>query len=48
MQRGQILIGQSFLNPFEIIGDKKTIWGGGEEFVFMRKNQGRFWLVGCL
>ena len=49
MQRGQILIGQSFLNPFEIIGgQKKLFWGGGEEFVFMRKNQGRFWLVGCL
>ena len=28
MQRGQILIVQSFLNPFERIGDKKTL---GEE-----------------
>ena len=27
MQRGQILIGHSFLNPFERIGDKKTILG---------------------
>lgn len=45
MQRGQILIVQSFLNPFERIGDKKLFWGGGEEFVFMRKNQGQFWLV---
>ena len=27
MQRGQILIGQSFLNPFERTGAKKTILG---------------------
>ena len=27
-------------------GQKKLLWGGGEEFVFMCKNQGRFWLVG--
>ena len=27
MQRGQILIGQSFLYPFERIGDKKTYFG---------------------
>lgn len=45
MLRRHILIGKSSLKPLRQQGTKHFSRGGGEEFAFVGKNHGQFWLV---